>query len=148
MQSGEENAVNDLILRVFNAFVAPNYSAQGIQEFYAYVQPQALAWRARENHFILVAIVQDQQAGMVEVRYHEHISLLFVDKAFQQQGVARALLNKTLEICRKHRLRLGKLSVNASPYALPIYEKFGFRPAEPEGEIHGIRFIPMELELK
>ena len=88
MQSSEENAVSELILRAFNEYVAPDYSAQGVQEFNTYVQPEALARRARENHFLLVATIHDRLAGIIEVRNHEHISLLFVDMPFQHQGVA------------------------------------------------------------
>jgi GNAT superfamily N-acetyltransferase len=39
---------------------------------------------------------------MIEVRNSEHVALLFVDKAFQQRGIAKELLHRALNICRNN----------------------------------------------
>ena len=84
---------------------------------------------------------------MIEVRDHDHISLFFVDAPFHQRGIGRELVHRALDICRRNRQDLQRIDVNSSPYAVPVYEKLGFRQAAPEQVKNGIRFIPMVLEL-
>ena len=39
-----------------------------------------------------------------------------------------------------------KLTVNSSPYAVPVYHKLGFCDVDEEQIVNGIRFTPMELK--
>ncbi|NIS25542.1 GNAT family N-acetyltransferase [candidate division KSB1 bacterium] len=146
MQSGEEPAVCELVIRVFNDFVAQHYSPQGIAEFLKYVQPDLLRHRSQSNHFVLVATTTDEFVGMIEMRNHRHVSLLFVDKRFQGRGMSRNLLDKASAICHEHEPDLHAVTVHSSPNAVHIYEKLGFRQTESEQTVNGIRFIPMKLE--
>jgi len=142
---GEETAVSDLIIQVFDEFIAGGYSQEGVQEFLAYVTPEGLAKRVQENHFTLVAAAGDSIVGVIEVRACDHVSLLFVDKAFQGRGISRTLLEQALVRCRGNNPELHEVSVNSSPYAVPIYESLGFCITGPEQTVHGIRFTPMIL---
>ena len=47
MRSGEETQVVDLVERVFNEFIAPLYTQEGVAEFFKYAQADALAQRLR-----------------------------------------------------------------------------------------------------
>ena len=76
-----------------------------------------------------------------------HISMLFVDRAFQGHGIARALINRALAICRREKPELASVTVNSSPYAVPIYERVGFHVTAPEQVVHGIRFTAMVLDI-
>jgi hypothetical protein len=38
-------------------------------------------------------------------------------------------------------------TVNSTPYAMPVYERFGFKATGPRVETRGIAFVPMELHL-
>ncbi len=147
MQPGEETRVAEMIARVFDEFIAPEYSEEGVQEFLKYASADGLRERLQNNHFTLLATEQDRIVGMIEVRNTHHISMLFVDKAYQRQGISRTLLDKALTICRDKRPDLKTVTVNSSPYAVPIYQRLGFRALEPEKVVHGIRFVPMALEL-
>jgi GNAT superfamily N-acetyltransferase len=147
MNPGEEAEVCHLVHRVFDEFVAPHYVQKGIQEFRKYVDPLALQQRSRESHFVLVATSPDQMVGMIEMRSHSHVSLLFVDQQFQGKGISRELLHRALTICRRHRPDLAQVSVNSSPNAVPIYKRLGFVPWSPEQTVNGIRFVPMLLDL-
>ncbi|MCG8462149.1 MAG: GNAT family N-acetyltransferase, partial [Holophagales bacterium] len=40
----------------------------------------------------------------------------------------------------------GEFSVFSTPYAVPVYESFGFRATGPRQEKDGIAFVPMRLE--
>ena len=147
MKSGEESAVCALVPRVFNEFVAPDYSDDGVEEFFKYVEPNSLLERSQEDHFVLVALLLKEIVGMIEVRVYSHISLLFVDKRFQRIGIGEELLRKSLEICFSHKPGLLQVSVNSSPYAMEVYRRLGFRQKGPRQTVKGICFDPMVLEL-
>jgi ribosomal protein S18 acetylase RimI-like enzyme len=98
MGSEEETGVCDLVMRVFNEFIAPPYSREGVTEFLQYARPDALLYRSQKNHFVLLATAQNRIIGMIEIRDHYHVSMLFVDGSFQQRGVSRELLRRALEI--------------------------------------------------
>ena len=147
MKSGEESAVCALVTRVFNEFVAPDYSDDGVEEFFKYVEPNSLLERSQEDHFVLVALLLKEIVGMIEVRVYSHISLLFVDKRFQRIGIGEELLCKSLEICFSHKPGLLQVSVNSSPYAMEVYRRLGFRQKGPRQTVKGICFDPMVLEL-
>jgi len=147
MASGEEGEISGLINRVFDEFIAPGYTPAGIQEFRKYVQAKAIMQRSEADHFVLVAIAAEKIVGVIEIRANEHLSLLFVDSEFQGRKISRELLRRALDICRHHRPDLAQMSVNSSPYAVPIYKRLGFEPTGPEAVLNGIRFVPMRLNL-
>jgi ribosomal protein S18 acetylase RimI-like enzyme len=147
MRPGEETRVSELVTRVFNSFIAPDFAPEGVQEFLNYVQPDVLLERAQANHFALVATLGEQIVGVVEIRDYQHISLFFVDGAYLGRGIGKELWRRALEICRQRKPGVLNISVNSSPYAVPIYEKLGFCQTAPERVVNGIRFVPMALEL-
>ncbi len=152
MEPAEETEVCDLVIRVFNEFIAHQYSQQGVREFLKYAQPELFLRRSQKNHFVLLATVQGKIVGMIEIRTNRHVSLLFVDKRFQQRGIARELLQRSLKICKleialKRSPELQEVSVNASPNAIQIYERMGFHQKGPEQVKNGIRFTQMALVL-
>jgi predicted GNAT family N-acyltransferase len=147
MNPGEETKVCNLVSRVFNDFVAPLYDQEGVQEFFKYVEPTLLWQRSQENHFVLVATIRDKVVGMIEIRDYNHVSLLFVDRQFQQRDISKELLRRALETCLQHEPKLAEVSVNSSPNAVQVYERLGFYQKKPEQIKNGIRFVPMVLEL-
>ena len=94
-----------------------------------------------------MAIADNEIFGMIEIRDHNHISMLFVSKKFHRKGVGTELMRISLEICRQEDKDLKALSVSSSPYAVPIYEKMGFQQTESEQIKNGIRFVPTLLSL-
>ncbi|MDA0737459.1 MAG: GNAT family N-acetyltransferase [Nitrospirae bacterium] len=139
--------VHELIKDVFLPDIAPHYSSEGQEEFLRYVEPDALHARGKENHFALLAVLNDEIIGVIEIRDHSHLSLLFVNVPHQRQGLSKELLRRGLESCLKNRVDVLTLTVHASPNAVGIYEKLGFRQLQPEQVSHGFRFTLMELNL-
>lgn len=136
----EAAEVSELILSMFAEFVAPDYTETGIAEIRRYVMPQELQQRATEDCFVLVAATDSTVVGMIEVQAADHITLLFVDKAHHGQGIARALVESATERCGT------PLTVHASRYAVPFYQRLGFLLAGPERSENGRVFQPMVLE--
>ena len=125
-----------LILDVFNESEAVNYTKEGIEEFYRTVN---------DDSFICLlefygAFIDENLIGVIGFRSKDsHIALFFVDSRFQKQGIGRKLFAHILE-----KTGLEKITVNSSIYARSFYHKLGFKAADTEKCVNGIRFIPME----
>ncbi len=78
MQKGEEAKVCFLVERVFNEFVASDYGAEGVNEFFRFANSLALTERARSGQVVLVAERGSDLVGIIEMRECEHIAMLFV----------------------------------------------------------------------
>ncbi|KPK36871.1 MAG: hypothetical protein AMJ65_15655 [Phycisphaerae bacterium SG8_4] len=148
MKSGEQAAVADFVLRVFAEFVGPLYSQEGIAQFKKFACAGALADRFRAGNLFLLAESGQRIIGVIEVRQHSHVGLLFVEKSFQRKGIARELLGRSVEICRKRNPDIQRITVNSSPNAVAAYQKIGFKAVEEEQLQNGMRFVPMELTLE
>ena len=140
---GEEQRIIDLALKAFDDSVAPHYTDEGIAEFRRYCNVASFIERNRAEYFSLVAELNKEIIGMIEVRDHDHIALLFVDTRFQGKGIGNNLVNKAWEICRQNRPDVRSMTVHSSPNAVAAYEKMGFHPEGDERCDHGIRFVPM-----
>ena len=94
---GFEYEINQLIRKVYDEFVAPDYSDEGNQYFYEWIEPENIAARQKENRNILIATLRNKLAGVIEIRQNSRISLLFVDKSFHKQGIARKLFDQAFK---------------------------------------------------
>jgi GNAT superfamily N-acetyltransferase len=91
-----------------------------------------------------VAESDESVAGVAAIRSNAHLYYLFVGKPHHRTGLARRLWSKVMA----ESIELGnpgRFTVNASNYALPAYEKLGFRRTEPTKETDGVLYNPMEL---
>jgi GNAT superfamily N-acetyltransferase len=143
MSEGEEHEVCALVARVFDEYVAGDFSAEGVEEFYRYAEPNALAERRREGEKVLLVEEDGQILGMLELKGTDHIAMLFVDD--QGKGLGRALVERALQLCREETEGLGQVSVHASLYAVPIYRRLGFEAEGPERTENGITYVPMVI---
>ena len=147
MESGEEAQVCKLVERLFIKNEANEISQQSISLFLSYANPVRMAERVAQDFcFVLVAVQDDQLIGMIEVRNYNHIALLFVDDGHQRQGIASSLLEVAIKKCREKNAALRRITVNASPYGLPVYAHWGFHPIGEEVEMDGMLFTQMALD--
>ena len=58
--------VSEFVSRVFDEFVAPEFTLEGIQEFRRYIQPAAFLARLQSTHFCLIGAVREKTVGMIE----------------------------------------------------------------------------------
>jgi GNAT superfamily N-acetyltransferase len=115
--------VAQLAIEVFDEFIAPLYSAEGVAEFHRYSDPKAFDERNRADHLTLVAEYDSRIVGMLQLRTFSHISMLFVSAESQRNGVGRGLLNKAIELCRRHSPQVRVLTVKFSPNAVNAYAR-------------------------
>jgi predicted GNAT family N-acyltransferase len=80
------------------------------------------------------------------VRDNTHLFSLYVGTAWHGQGIGKRLW----EAARDGALARGNpgtFTVNSSTFAESMYRHLGFEATGPVAEMHGIRFVPMRLEL-
>lgn len=140
----EMEPCRSLVRSVFDRFEAPDYSREGAASFYAFLDsvPEQFSSGALK---IRAALREDRLIGVLAMRDGRHICLLFVDPSFHRQGIARALVQTAADFARENGQK--QLTVNSSPYAVPVYHRLGFSDLGPEQTADGIRFTPMRCPL-
>lgn len=125
-----------LVQEVFMKFEAPEYDEEGVQHFISFIHDEEQT-KALEMYG---AFTGDNVIGVLAMRKRgTHISLFFVDEAYHRQGIGRALFEYMLRTNNQK-----KITVNAAPYALKIYEKLGFAATDMEKTEDGIRYTSMK----
>ena len=138
----------ELAYRTFLKFNAKDYSEEGRSNFKAFVYGEELYKQfVMGNYQLIVAYEKEEMVGMLLLMQHRHISLLFVDGDYHRIGIGHALIESASMRVKLSARRHKKLIVNASPYALPFYEKEGFIEVKPMQLDNGIKVYPMELHI-
>lgn len=146
MKKGEEGRAFALIEKVFNEFVAPDYEQDGVDEFFRFANPQAMAGRRGPEQIVIIAEKGEDIVGVIEMRSSNHIAMLFVGN--RGEGIAKGLFKKAVKVCLNRHPDIKTITVNSSPFAESIYSKMGFKTTGPVQKKNGIIFVPMACELK
>ncbi len=142
---GQEEAIYRLIRKVYDEFVANDYTEAGNLFFYDWINPEKIAARQLNGINILIATAGDEIVGMIEMRDNNTVSLLFVEKSFQGQGIAGNLLQTAVGICLQREPKPTEIFVHASPFSVPVYAKLGFIATDNMQEANGIKYLPMKM---
>ena len=130
----------ELIWKVFLEFEAPDYSQAGVDEFFRSLHDEE--WLNQIHMY--GAFDKDQLLGVIATRNEgTHIALFFVDGKYHRKGIGRQLFQKILQ-----ENKVNYITVNSSPYAVPVYTKLGFEPTDVEQEKNGLRFTPMKYQVE
>lgn len=128
-----------LVWKAFQQFKAPDYTEATAVEF----RKSVLNEDYLKQLDFYGAFDAEKLIGMLAVRRGgNHIALFFVDGDYQRQGIGSALFIAAFADCTED-----KITVNSSPYTVPIYHALGFRDTDSEQEQSGIRYTPMEYIL-
>jgi GNAT superfamily N-acetyltransferase len=146
-QDGQENMIHQLIKKVYDEFVSIDYSNEGNRFFYDWIDPLKIAERQHKQNTIMLAWEDLNLVGMIEIRDNNWISLLFVDKEYHGQGIAKKLFQEALKRSIRENLKLEIFNVHASPYSIPAYQKLGFIETGVMQENNGIKYLPMEIRI-
>jgi GNAT superfamily N-acetyltransferase len=141
-------AAMELVWQVFSEFESPDYSEEGSATFKAFIEePSNITGKMAIGELHLWGAFDGTKiVGVIAIRPPLHISLLFVDKAYQRKGIARKLFETVISdrvITGEHT----SITVNSSPYAVEIYCHLGFVATDEEQTKNGLRFTPMKCEL-
>ena len=134
-----------VIETTFMKFEAPDYSKEGIENFFKFANYETIKENLNRNMKMYVAKVNGKIVGVIGYRDNSHINLLFVLEEYQHNGIARALYNMVIKKCKNAGTK--KITVNSSPYAHNVYLKFGFIDDNQMQEVDGIKFYQMHMEI-
>lgn len=131
------NAI-DLIWSTFLQFEAPDYSEEGIQSFKDFIDNKEILktlefWGAYDNKELKGVIATNDN--------RKHICCFFVKAQYHRQGIGRKLWEYLRENSQSK-----VITVNSSPYAVPVYHKLGFVDLDIEQVSDGMRYTPMKYE--
>ena len=98
------------------------------------------------EYLLFVAVEGDNIVGLISLRSGNHISLLFVAEEYHRRGIG-TLLVKHLQEHMLQNTKYEKLTVFASPYGVPFYQRIGFIDTGEETRKEGIIYTPMEFYL-
>ena len=134
-----------VIETTFLKFEAPDYSEEGVGNFFKFANYESIKENLNINMKMYVAKVNNEIVGVIGYRDNSHINLLFVLEEYQHNGIARALYDLVIENCKNSGTKI--VTVNSSPYAHNVYLKFGFIDNNQLQEVDGIKFYPMHKEI-
>ena len=149
LQPSEVDAALDLAMETYLEFEAPDYGPEGVITFRRDIYDNA-AFRTAcmdGTNRMWGALLDGRIIGLMAMRGESHIVLVFTHRDHHRQGVASAILQALLADVRRESPDLRRLTLNSSPYGLPFYLHAGFKPADAEKTINGIRFTAMTYDL-
>ncbi|MCI5883804.1 MAG: GNAT family N-acetyltransferase [Eubacterium sp.] len=137
-----------LIQDIFEECDREDYEEPGIQSFYHFIQKENMDEKCKSGEMVFFgAYDQSDLVGVIAMRDGFHVSLLFVRKDYQRQGIATRLVRRGIAYCLEQNPALKAITVSASPKGRDAYEAMGFQALTPEQKKQGMRFTPMRLNL-
>jgi ribosomal protein S18 acetylase RimI-like enzyme len=147
LRDSEVEDASALARRVFDEFVATQYSVEGQEEFRRYSSPRAMRKRHGDGYLAFAAERDGRLIGMLQLRDGEHITMLFVEGDSQRQGIGRSLIGAATDYVRTRQPPVRVLTVASTPNAIDAYRRMGFVPVGSEQVLKGIRFVSMQREI-
>ncbi|MCL2532047.1 MAG: GNAT family N-acetyltransferase [Oscillospiraceae bacterium] len=137
VQPEEVRPAIDFAQRIFLQFVRPDGSAtdenREQDEYYKSGQ-----W------LMFLALDGDRLVGMACERDNTHIRKLYVEQAYQRQGIATALMDTLIAAMKAQGTT--QITLASSDHALPFYTRYGFVPTGPRQNSNGLIFTPMAYD--
>lgn len=102
--------------------------------------------RIRRQHFLL-AENKGKLVGFGSITADGYLDTLFVDKNFQRQGVASAIMDNLFAYVKQQKVEIVHSEVSLT--AKPFFEKYGFRVIKPQQVVlDGVVFVNYVMTLK
>ena len=125
-------------------FIVHESSPEGACTFLRENDEEGIRGYLAAGHVYHVAVDAHEIAGFIAIRDNSHVFHMFTDKRWHRQGLARRLW-QTARAATLARGGSGMFTVNASNYAVPVYEAFGFERTAPTQCVKGLYFNPMRF---
>ena len=142
----DASAISALILSL-QPYLTIEPDGSGAEEFLVSLSPDIIRRNLQDEKYCYqLAFDGEALAGVVAVRDNTHLFSLYVGSPWHGQGLGKRLW----EVARDAALARGNpgsFTVNSSTFAEAMYRHLGFAATGPLAEMHGIRFIPMRLDL-
>ena len=119
------DAISGLVTTLSQAFIAPLYSATGAAVLLEGMTGEETRKRMELGFRYLVAVDGEQIVGVGAIKENSHLYHLFVAESHHGKGIARRLWENLRDTALAAG-NPGRITVNSSRYAVPVYERFGF----------------------
>lgn len=135
-----------LVWDVFEECDAKDYEEMGRKTFRHFIGQENMEEMMGSGEMVFFGAYEENRLiGVISMRDGFHISLLFVDKPYQRQGVAKRLVRRGVVYCMENNPELKYITVNSSPAGREAYAAMGFEPLSPEKKRDGMRYTPMRI---
>lgn len=139
----------ELVWKVFQECDAVDYEELGVLTFKHFISHENMIEKFRSGEMVFFGAYEENELiGVIAMRNGFHISLLFVDKNYQRQGVATKLVRRAVLYCMEENPCLKQITVNSSPNGRKAYLAMGFYPLTPEQKKEGMRYTPMRIDVR
>lgn len=139
----------DLVWEVFEECDREDYEEKGVRTFEHFIRRESMEEGMDSGTMVFFGAYEASRLiGVIAMRDGFHVSLLFVEPAYQRRGVATRLVRRAVSYCMDQRPGLRHITVNASPKGVPAYTAMGFYPLMDEQKKDGMRFTPMRIDLE
>lgn len=139
LNKDELHSALSLVWKVFCQYEAPDYTEDGVNEFYKSIHDSKYLNLLR----VFGAFKNKKIIGVIATRKcGTHIALFFVEGKYHKQGIGTQLFKTVLKLNKTH-----TMTVNSSPYAIPIYHKLDFSNSDTEQVVNGVRFVSMKMQV-
>lgn len=145
-QHGDHSEIAQIFSSAIHEIASEWYSRE---QCYAWAGriPNEEYWRKRcELKRPFVSVEQGEIAGFLELDPDGYIDCAYVKPKFRRKGIVSALVRHAINVCFSH--GIGKICVEASLCARPMFEKLGFTLIrENYVEIKGEKLLNFSMEL-
>jgi len=139
-----------LLRRAAEEFILHESTPEGAARFLAEQGEDGLRRFIAAGYVYHVAVADGELAGFIGIRGRSHVYGLYVDKRWQRCGIARRLWDTARAVALAGvggddpGAHPGEFTVNASNYAVALYEALGFERTAPM-QVGIVRYNPMRL---
>lgn len=133
--------INDIdnLSKLSNSLLTFIFEKNPPQWFIDEISPKAYENRViSENYEQYIYILDKKIVGLLTIKDKNQIFHLFVDSNYHKKGIAKKLWEFT-----KNSYVIENMKVNASLYAIKVYESFGFVKQGEEKLFKELRYQPM-----
>lgn len=121
----DAGAISSLTRELAERFITPDYSATGAAVLLESMSSEETRERMQLGFRYRVAIDHGRIVGVIAMKQYTHLYHLFVWESHQRRGIARRLWELALSEALADG-NPGRITVNSSRYAVPIYRRLGF----------------------
>ena len=136
-----------IIWEVFQEFVAPDCTQEGIDCFYSeFIIGEKFREKFADGREVMYgAYIDGELAGVLSISVTNTVSCVFVKGKYHRMGIGKKLFDYVVKGLTERGVK--EIKLNASPYAVPFYSAIGFRNVDIQTTYKGIVYTPMILTL-
>ena len=100
MRGRQINQALELIRKVFDECDKEDYEDMGILSFYHFIRREQIEERVKSGEMVFFGAYEESElVGVIAMREGFHVSLLFVEKKRQRQGIGKKLIRRGVAYC-------------------------------------------------